>query len=380
MKSRIHTKTGMKQRHTLKWVVGASSMAVLVVAYMVFFSSTVQTEKAYAETCENSYVLNWSDTTTWDVDCGDVNASNWNVKGITCNYYSPVFTASGSPGGPLRELTISVRINQSGNLDANDTAWVFTHVNGAIQDTTMYLGGVSAAVFIMQDTLQIPSGGTYMVSVRCRNDKTNELWQIKNGDVTTCLKALSPLPITLIDFTAKTTAENKVRLDWATQTEVNNEYFTIERSATGQTWKTIGTVNGAGTVLTPRNYTYYDDAPLSGNNYYRLKQTDFDGTTAVFKTVFARVGASAGTSATMTVFPNPFSSSFNLKFPSEEEQTALLRLVAASGKTVHHENISVTEGLNRHSIQLPVRVPPGLYTVQVQGDHGLSYSAKAVCR
>jgi len=86
----------------------------------------------------------------------------------------------------------------------------------------------------------------------------------------------SPLPIELIDFTA---FENDgiVYIDWATVSEINNDYFTIERSKDALDFGFIDEVLGAGTSNELRTYGTLDENPYYGISYYRLKQTDFDG-------------------------------------------------------------------------------------------------------
>jgi hypothetical protein len=87
----------------------------------------------------------------------------------------------------------------------------------------------------------------------------------------------SPLPVQLVSFTARW-VNRSVELEWKTATELNNNYFDIERSATGFQFEAIGRLNGAGTSNTSQVYRFTDEAPLSGISYYRLKQVDFDGT------------------------------------------------------------------------------------------------------
>ncbi len=86
----------------------------------------------------------------------------------------------------------------------------------------------------------------------------------------------NPLPITLISFDA-TLIKNNVWLVWKTQTEINNDYFTLERSSNLENWETIKEVNGAGNSNTTLGYSTVDQKPLDGVSYYRLKQTDFNG-------------------------------------------------------------------------------------------------------
>lgn len=86
----------------------------------------------------------------------------------------------------------------------------------------------------------------------------------------------SALPIELIDFNAEA-MEDEVKLSWTTASEINNDYFTIERSTDGREFEEIAMVFGNGNSTELSRYTYMDNNPARGINYYRLKQTDFDG-------------------------------------------------------------------------------------------------------
>ncbi len=83
------------------------------------------------------------------------------------------------------------------------------------------------------------------------------------------------LPVTLLNFTAKAEG-SKALLNWQTATEINNDRFEIERSADGINFIKIGQVAGAGNSNSLLSYQYYDDQPMKGNNFYRLKQVDKD--------------------------------------------------------------------------------------------------------
>ncbi len=90
--------------------------------------------------------------------------------------------------------------------------------------------------------------------------------------------AANPLPIELISFDA-IAEDDVVNLTWQTATEINNDYFEIERSANGVDFEFVTKTMGAGNSNTILNYQAVDNAPLNGISYYRLKQVDFDGTT-----------------------------------------------------------------------------------------------------
>lgn len=85
------------------------------------------------------------------------------------------------------------------------------------------------------------------------------------------------LPIELLGFYAEA-MEDGNRLHWKTNSEMNNDYFTIEHSDDAQNWRTIGTVNGAGTTTNTQKYTLDHTNIRDGVHYYKLYQTDYDGT------------------------------------------------------------------------------------------------------
>ena len=99
------------------------------------------------------------------------------------------------------------------------------------------------------------------------------------------------LPIQLVNFTG-TLVQGIVRLDWSTESEINNHFFTIERSTDGINWQSIGTVAGAGNSDVTRYYTTYDNNPVVGVDYYRLSQTDYDGHSKTFDPIAVNVSSS----------------------------------------------------------------------------------------
>lgn len=90
------------------------------------------------------------------------------------------------------------------------------------------------------------------------------------------LNEITHLPIELSSFEA-INYNDIVNLNWQTTSEINNNYFTVERSKNGTNWEGIERINGAGNSLIALNYQTKDVKPYMGVSYYRLKQTDFDG-------------------------------------------------------------------------------------------------------
>ncbi|HRH67858.1 MAG TPA: hypothetical protein PLU53_16300, partial [Bacteroidia bacterium] len=98
-----------------------------------------------------------------------------------------------------------------------------------------------------------------------------------DGQITTLPITIgSPLPIELLSFTAHS-VDNGCKLEWVTATEINNDYFTLERSHNGKDFEEIRKLKGAGNASHILSYSSIDEHPFSGVSYYRLKQTDYDG-------------------------------------------------------------------------------------------------------
>lgn len=84
-----------------------------------------------------------------------------------------------------------------------------------------------------------------------------------------------PVPIELLEFKGKVT-ELHNNLHWSTISEMNNDYFILERSFNGSDFLEIAKIDGAGNSNELINYSLIDECPVNGINYYRLKQVDYD--------------------------------------------------------------------------------------------------------
>jgi hypothetical protein len=135
------------------------------------------------------------------------------------------------------------------------------------------------------------------------------------------------LPIELTNFTAKTNGTAN-QLTWTTASEKDNALFTIERSPNGQDFTTIGIVKGNGNSLTEKAYIFSDDYPLS-KTYYRLRQTDVNGseTTSKVVSVVRDKGAFA------RVYPSVTKGDFTLEL-SNDEAAATIFISNIFGQTV----------------------------------------------
>lgn len=125
----------------------------------------------------------------------------------------------------------------------------------------------------------------------------------------------SPLPVELLSFTANTTGDHRVVCNWTTLTETNNDYFTVQRSPDGTSFTDIGTIDGSGNSNEPLSYTFEDETAVTGINFYRLKQTDYDGRFSLSEVVAVRFTESQHT---IRLFPVPADQSLYVFGASED--------------------------------------------------------------
>jgi len=142
----------------------------------------------------------------------------------------------------------------------------------------------------------------------------------------------SPLPVELVNFTAKTNPKSVI-LSWATATEVNNYGFNVERSSTGA-WQMIGFVQGHGNSNSPKNYSFTDSSPIAGKVQYRLKQLDTDGKYEYSSTVGINIAAPANFSLAPN-FPNPFNPSTKISYCVPIDGFVRLKVYDVLGREVY---------------------------------------------
>jgi len=120
--------------------------------------------------------------------------------------------------------------------------------------------------------------------------------------------AQTPLPIELLSFEALARPD-RVVLRWATASETNNDFFTIERSLDAKNWNVLTHVDGAGNSTETLRYSIYDHNPYKGISYYRLKQTDYDGAYSYSHISAVRF---EGPEIGIAIFPNPANKVLNI--------------------------------------------------------------------
>ncbi len=172
------------------------------------------------------------------------------------------------------------------------------------------------------------------------------------------------LPIELLSFTA-TPFNNQVNLNWSTATEINNDFFTIERSQDGIRFEPILTKKGAGNSTTTLTYQATDKAPLEGVSYYRLKQTDFDGQFTY--SMIRSVDFNGSSPILITHYPNPIAETVRFEFTTNSTTAANYIIYDAIGNMVYRGTTAAQAGVNNVELNLS-KLSSGVYIIKMEVD------------
>lgn len=173
----------------------------------------------------------------------------------------------------------------------------------------------------------------------------------------------TPLPVELISFTAVYEKPAAV-LSWKTASELNNHYFTVERSASGTYFEKLATVPGAGTTSEEQVYQFIDPSPFKGKTYYRLLQTDMDGTISHSSIVWIETPDSG---ISLSLFPNPSEGNkinFRLGEGNDVFQLVRFDVLTQQGVSVLSHTTDA-QSQSSFSFDLAQPLPRGLYVVKV---------------
>jgi len=220
-----------------------------------------------------------------------------------------IFTIRNNPVGNIANLGLTVDLADEGST-------TITRGHERQQGTGTYVINYSVFRYFTLSNIVLGGGGEDVTFVDCFTDELNghnsndlvmyqwyeenysglEYWHPLNttGSSVSITETLdnntlsyikvtlgsknTPLPIMLTKFDANNYHKESVLLNWQTSTEINNDFFTLEKSSDAENWKIIAIVDGAGNSNNTINYQSIDENIIISKNYYRLKQTDFNGT------------------------------------------------------------------------------------------------------
>jgi hypothetical protein len=168
------------------------------------------------------------------------------------------------------------------------------------------------------------------------------------------------LPITLKKFTGAYENGN-VLLKWTTSSEINNSYFTLEKSNDGINYSFLAKVNGNGNSTHDIDYEYLDENPEGQRNYYRLKQTDYDGKSETFDPVVIKTPHDVQANEILSAGPNPFSENIAFRYRSEKNSIVEITLINSTGAVVAKNKSVCNAGINSIELTNLEMLPTGIY-------------------
>ncbi|MBX7205348.1 MAG: T9SS type A sorting domain-containing protein [Bacteroidia bacterium] len=211
----------------------------------------------------------------------------------------------------------------------------FTH-NSTSETARVGLYGITNADFLMR-THASNWATTANGSANSSNIAFNGSCYPPNG-LTFTYYPISILPVTFTEFNVAAKGDYAL-LNWGTASETNNDYFTVEHSANGQLFEETGRIKGAGTSSQMHSYTFVHENPVEGINYYRIKQTDFNGDFSY--SVLRSVYIGKDPPKTVTVFPNPCATGLPVTFsiPAQANSSAMIEIYTHEGVLADRINI-----------------------------------------
>jgi len=284
-------------------------------------SATVPSGGPFSITLRDNTVAAVSAREFWDID-----GANSTKITLTWNAASGVASLT---GGVLDVLTIV-------GWNTGSSRW--EKINSAV-DQTSVLGGSSTltAGSITSSASLVPN--------------TYSIYTLAAG-------SSAPLPVTLISFKASLDDASNVRLDWRTTSEENSERFEIQHSIDGKNWVEKGSVEAAGESSSSIEYSYIDLTPVAGENLYRLKMLDRDGTFA-----YSRLESVNLEGVAAVFYPNPVSDRLFLKI-SDKSPVKDVTLRNSLGNNVFSASTIPASGIDVKGLNA------GLYLVQIVLENG----------
>jgi len=211
------------------------------------------------------------------------------------------------------------------------------------------------------------SGQAHVVSIS--NVTATTLPVSRGGGISVrCVRIQRMLPVELMDFSGAY-QQGKVQMQWNIASQTNNRHYTIRKSENANDFLTLATIQNIDDAEKVYHYTDYN--PFAGYNYYKLFQTDLDGTTKELKTIAVYAGLNT---EYLQIYKNA-EGNLSIKLNHPISKSAELKLLTVEGRVIHQQQISIAEKvavLSKNSIS------SGIYIIQVVFDNNETVSKKII--
>lgn len=252
----------------------------------------------------------------------------------------------GSPSGAFTPIPYSFQNNIGGS---GDQQWG-TDINGSnstdnavnvLAGSTLPAGNYSLEVYV-----EITTNGVDAPSIILDNNG--------GANYIASFEITMSLPIELASFNA-VQQKKSIQLNWITNNEYNNSHFDIQRSSDSKRWMTIEQVNGQGFSSEKIEYIFIDRQPITGTNYYRLKQNDFDDRFEYSDILSVNFGQSSS----IAIQPNPANNEIFISGNFDQNEANSISIYNVNGQKILSTRQSLTNNLNVNNLN------PGLYYLQI---------------
>ena len=358
--------------------LGAATLTVGGAGTSTSYGGVISGTGALTKTGAGTLTLSGANTYTGNttISAGTLQLGAAGVIANTSNMVMSGGTFSSGSGAGFNETigTLTVTANSTLNLGTGSHSINFAASNGASWTAGRFLrvtgwtggfnGTSGTAGKIFSGSSAELSAGKLAQIYFVNGAATHTATQLSDGEIV----PTATLPVELLEFKATpNSAIKKIDLLWVTASEINNDYFVIERSTNASDWIPLDSVNGAGNSNAVLSYHYPDNNPYSGTSYYRLKQIDNDGTTEYSNIEVVNFEGLE----IISLFPNPSSGEVSISIKSSETGTLELKAYDSVGKLVSNEVFQVNEGVS--NINTQINAADGKYFISVMMGNGQYY-------
>ncbi len=183
------------------------------------------------------------------------------------------------------------------------------------------------------------------------------------------------LPVELIDFSAICTENEQVALQWSTASEHNASHFDVEKSREGENWTLVKTIPAIGNSTQLTSYYCLDEFPTSSTTYYRLSQTDVNGTEKKYDIISAN--CQHDTEFSLLIYPNPSNGDYTIQLNNALAGNYAIEIVALSGQLIQRAFNTITSS-ETTVIKSTDSLRKGTYFVRLLKDEVLLETTKLI--
>lgn len=256
--------------------------------------------------------------------------------------------------------TFTITVNDPDANDAVSSIALFAGIPGSSAVAAQLTASTGSSTFSYTDN--IPDQATYYYYAVITQADGDKFW---TAPIRYTRNDATPLPVQLTSFQAVLQNEYQAVLRWATASEVNSDYFAVERSVNGVNYYEVGRLAAAGTSSLPRAYELRDPQPMTGLTYYRLRQVDKDKKVA-YSAVVA-LAPTAREAAQANVYPNPVAGSSNgrLAMRGLTDQKVVVRVTDMLGRVITTQQFQPATYTADMPLLLPAATAAGIYSVTI---------------